>query len=118
MDFGRSLPQEDAENSDRHSRGQCKLVERSRQDMRVHISADTDVQWERLLQGDAEDFERHRSPERVRAAADAAGMSSPWIERELRALRTMCENNKRDNAQAQVCTSHLMVFPCHREPGA
>ncbi len=81
------------------------------------MSADTDVQWERLLQEDAEDFESHRSPERVRAAADAAGMSSPWIERELRALRTMCENNKRDNAQAQVCTSHLMVFPCHREPG-
>lgn len=55
-----------------------------------------------MLQGDAENCERHRSPERVRAAADAAGFSSPWMERELRTLRTMCENNKRDHDQAQV----------------
>lgn len=64
------------------------------------------------MQEDAENYERHRSPERsLRAAADAAGLNSPWIERELKALRTMCEKNKRDHdQQAQACTSHFICL--------
>lgn len=85
--------------------------------MRVCLGWTHNFTGRQFVQEDAENCERHRSPERVRAAADAAGLSSPWIERELKTLRTMCENNKRDHDKAQVCTSHHFSITLDKGPG-
>ncbi|BDA48736.1 hypothetical protein COCOBI_12-4180 [Coccomyxa sp. Obi] len=84
-----------------------------RSPVKMWISAAVDDSEE-----DAENCGRHRSPERLRAAADAAGLSSPWIERELKALRTMCENNKRDHDHAQERSRKPWVHPSHKRTPA
>ncbi len=65
-------------------------------------------------QDDAENVEEHgwRSPGGHRhMSAGAAGMDSPWIEKELRALRALCEESKRERSAAspQVCQRNACI---------
>ena len=55
---------------------------------------------------------RRRQPQQ--RGASPPGDSSPWIERELRVLRTMCEDNRRacssGKGQQQVRACHCRVI--------